>query len=550
MRYDSLDAEAFEALADEFGKPPSTDGHHEYRMDWRPFLNPSQEHARNSQSIFILLDGERGSGKTVGALHLLVEHCVENQNALGLVLVKEVGQATDGGAWHKLITDILPTWRDGNREPLQILDENDKLVPNPAEGELMDDGMGIVFSEPHNDNQTKKPFIWILNKFGSWSMIMLISLPVDSQVMDKIKGKEPSFIVVDEAQTLESDNYFKFLLQQLGRRPHVTTRQKVIYCANPAGPSHWLYQRFFVKPLNTETGKWDTRYERIHVPVSENLQNLPANYYEDYVLPAVSGDDIEKARMVDGIWIDRPTGEALFGGYFSELLHTRPTRERAALGEGVLPMRTATILMGWDPGAAHTCVSFLQIVPTLNKVLKIVFDELNYVGKYRPYQKLVPEVIKRMIYWDGRMQHKFRFEHISDNSAFNQFRARDGSFDVMDIEDIAKKYVADNNLDPRYVIKLKECPKGSHSVDARVRLVRDDLDTCSMIISAQCVKTKEMFVRLEEDPMDPLKPKDGSPFGHPFAALSYPILYYGVRRGRHVARPETVKPEFYLAGKV
>ena len=36
------------------------------------------------------------------------------------------------------------------------------------------------------------------------------------------------------------------------------------------------------------------------------------------------------------------------------------------------------------------------------------------------------------------MEHKFNYIHVSDNSAFNQFRAKTGSYDVKDIEQISR----------------------------------------------------------------------------------------------------------------
>lgn len=526
--------DALDALADELDDAPAPEPHHiRWKKGWRPRLNPVQEEARKSDAIFILLDGERGSGKTTGAIHYLVEHCYEN-STLAFIIVKEVAQATDGGAWHKLMTEILPTWKYGNRD---------------RDGNLLDHGIGIDFgSDGKNqtsllDPQTKKPYVWLSSKTG-WSKIMLMSLPVAHQVTTKAKGKEPSFVVVDEAQTLDSDDYFKMLVQQIGRRPRIKGRQKIIFCCNPAGPSHWLYKRFFVLPANEETGEWDHRYARFHVPVSENLHNLPPRYYEDYVLPAVKGDPVEEARMVRGEWVDRPEGDALFGSDFREQIHVRGDVKS---NRGIMPIKGHPIIFSYDLGAAHTSVHVNQLVPTKDKIFRLTIDEFDYVGQYMPYFRLVPKLIQRMQYWDQRVGTAFHFVHVSDDSAFNQYRAKEGSFDAKDIEDLSKAYVDKNGLDERYIIRMVAAPKGKHSVEARVRMTRDGLQQEEVIISATCHKTKEMFMRLEEDPDNRLKPKAG-PYLHKFDSYSYGFFYFLVGRGHFTIQTKPVQPQVYAMG--
>jgi hypothetical protein len=107
------------------------------------------------------LYGERFSGKTYSALHEVVEYCYRNDNCLAYLIVRESGMGTEGGAWHKLQFEVLPQWERG---------------------------IGIVSTQPRFDSQTKKPYIWISNRHGGWSMIMLASLPVANQVEGKIRG--------------------------------------------------------------------------------------------------------------------------------------------------------------------------------------------------------------------------------------------------------------------------------------------------------------------------------------------------------------------------
>lgn len=513
--------EVLDALASMMGDPDvdRPDPHHIiYKKGWRPALNPIQSSAVACKAIYKLYDGERGSGKTYGGLHELVDFVYRNDNCLGYIIIKEVGMSTDGGAWHKLLMEVVPEWKDG---------------------------LGIEYTESKLDPQTKKPYIWLSNRHGGWSMIMLSSLPVASHVEQKVRGREPDIILVDEAQALETDTYFTSLLQQLGRRKGLDEPSKIIFCCNPEGPSHWLYQRFFIEPVDEETGVWDVRYARFHIPISDNVKNLPPNYYENYVLPAVKNDPILKARLVDGEWVDRPDGDSLFGESFSEAIHIRGD---LAKNMGLEPVVPIPMIVSYDLGAAHSSVHFLQIVSTLAKVYKLVIDEIDRVGEYTPYSVLVPKIVDRMVYWDTKMGFAFQWYHVSDSSAFDQYRAVTGSFDHQEVERLSKEYVTKKGLNPRYIIKMRECPKGEHSIEARVRLVTDDLITSSLLVSATCPKTKDMFMRLTVDKDNRMKPKKKARYGHNLDSLSYGFFYFASSRVSVPGAVSKVQTDYYTIG--
>jgi hypothetical protein len=553
------------ALADEFdeidpldkeekGKEEPLPTGHGLKLDlsWRPNLNPTQQKAYESRALFQLLYGERGSGKTQVAAHKAVRHCVMNKNALAFVMVREIGQATEGGAWSKLQREILPQWRNGNY---------DRITKK-----RLDAGCGIQFTEPKLDPTDKKPFLWISNRFGGWSQIKLISLFVPGQVEDKAKGKEPSFILFDEAQTTESDEYFSKVSQQLGRAQDIPDdEQQVVYACNPKGPSHWIYKVFFCHaidekgepapvaidrrtghPIDPETEKPITDFAIFHVPVLENAHNLPARYL-DRIQIACKNDKVEHARMILGEWVDRPEGDAIFAEHWKgDDIHVRGDALR---GHGLMPLteHVAKIegrplfILGWDPGAAHTSITFMQYVITPQKLLWLVIDEFCNVGRYTPYRVLVPRVINRLIYWEYSASElsgnkvEFHYMHISDASAFNQFRAKDGSFDAQDIEDISKEYVEKNGLPERFIFKMRACPKEPHSVEARVRIAADSLAEESLILSATCPKVKEMFLNLHGKKDDRMKPVRSKHL-HPFDSLTYPMFYFNSGAGKPVIR--------------
>jgi len=513
--------EILEALQLALGDPERDrpEPHHiRYKKGWRTKLNPTQKLAIDSQAIYKLYDGPRASGKGHLALHELVEFCYRNDNCLGYIIIKETGMGTEGGVWHKLQFEILPEWQEG---------------------------IGIEFTESKLDPQTKKPYIWVSNRHGGWSQIMMASLPVAHQVEQKVRGREPNIILVDEAQALESDTYFTSLLQQLGRRHGSADPSKIIFVCNPEGPSHWLYKRFFEMPVDQETGAWDDRYARFHIPIKENLKNLPPRYYEDYVLPAVKNDPILKARLVDGIWVDRPDGTSLFADCFMENVHVRGDLSR---NMGLLPVVGHPMIVGYDPGAAHTSIHFEQIVQTIDRIYKIIVDEIDKVGQYEPYPILVPKIVDRMVYWEKKMETRFQWYHVADSSAFDQYRASTGSFDVQQFEKLSKDYVAKKQLDPRFVIRMLACPKGEYSREARASMVRDDLVTGSLLISATCPRTRDMMLWLPHDPENRMAPRKKHRYCHNFDSLSYGFFYFATGRINVPGKTTDVKTDYYAIG--
>lgn len=486
-----------------------------YRQGWRPPLNPTQKRAFDSKAIYILLHGERGSGKGHGGLHMLVNYLFRNNNSLGYVIIKELGMSTEGGAWEELQRTILPIWQRD---------------------------IGLNWSSVRYDAATKKPYVYIETITGGSSMIMLASLPVANQVEAKVKGRTPEIMVVDEADTLEDDRYFTALLMQLGRRSMKTEPSKLIMLCNPRGPSHWLYKRWFEIPYDPDTGVHDDRYAEFHIPVSENLKNLKPGYYENYVLPAVKNDPTAEARLVRGEWVDRPDSEALFANCFSSKLFVVG---EAAKGLGLEPVKGVPIVVSYDLGQGHSSVHFEQVVITKDKIFQFAISEIDEVGKWTPYTKLVPKIIDMMIEWDRVGGCEWQWCHVSDNSAFNQFRAKEGSFDARDVEEISKAHVEKNHLPERYIIRMRACPKGAHSIEARVRMVMEALAENCMRISATCPKTIEMFEHLPPDPENALKPKPKHRYVHNFDSLSYGLFYATRVKPVIVPTSQELKPEYY-----
>lgn len=489
MLTDALKTQATRALGEEIWghvAPPTAEqiatSWQRYEEGARPELNPTQRQAfDNYDAKFFLLYGERASGKTIGALHMVVDRCFLNLNGHGTILTLEIGQAREGGAWDKLVHRVLPEWRER---------------------------IGLQYTEPRLDPESKKPYVWIVNRYGYGSRISSWSAPVDEHVWKKIRGREYTIVLVDEAQTTDSDSYFRDIVQSVGRIPENETVGQTIYCANPEGPSHWLYRRFFEWPVKDAKGQltdeWNADYAVYHVPLAENIRNLPPGYY-DTLLESCRGDPVLEERLIHGRWVDRPSGDAIFKEYFIEDLHIRGD---AAQDIGLLPLPGYVVIVSYDLGPAHSSIHMGQFVPTNGKLFWRVFDEIDYVGRYAPYHQIVPQILARMDYWNKTLQAKLHYDHIGPADMFT-YQRQDGSLDYLTVQQLSEGRIV-----------MRRAPGGKGSVAERIRMTMEMLQKQEVLISATCWHTKQMFLGLESKPGDAFNPRR-SPHLHRFDSFTY-----------------------------
>ena len=541
--------------------PPVPDTPSHDAGTWHPDLNPTQRVIFDDPTENILFDSEKGTGKSIIGCHKLVRHCYEVENALAYIIVTTYNTG-DMGIWYDLEQLVLPAWRDGNRYPEFYITADGRHLPHPQAGELKDTGIGLEFTPTKLDPKTKASKIYIRNRFGTWSLVVLLSVPYGVLVESRMKGPAPSYIYLEELTNCDSRKYYSFPSAQLGRRRGLRgAPQQFTASCNPAGPSHWVYKLFFEEcaVAADQPGRdWpdgirrNPRFARYHVPLSENHHRLPPGYV-NRLMDSFKDDPVQIARLVEGLWVDMPTGDAIFKGHFSPVAHVRGDIKTH---QGIQPQKGFTITIGYDPGPVNFSVSFEQIIPTKQGIIWTIFDEINCVGRYMPYDLVVPMIMRRMAYWcsnpAGGGNHPFFFEHIGPADAFNQVRG-DGSFDARRIEELSLQWVQKTSS-PLRPIKMRECPQGNETVPARVRCVIELLDTESLLVSATCPKHIEMFNLLESEPVkegkwDPvahLRPKR-SPYLHPFDSCSYPIFFYNGVGGRSAVKTGTVIPQVYEA---
>ena len=503
-----IDGEAFAQLGRLLAPPPPPPPKRKKRPDddepWSPGLGGQQQVAFDSPARYILAYGEKGSGKTIGLLHKLVRHAYENRNALCLIVVRVKAMATKGGAWDKLTNHILPRWTKG---------------------------LGITATEVKYDTNHNE-YLWVENRYGDWSMVVLISALHEHQLRERIRGYEPSFALVDELTSCDGIEYLRAIAAQIGRREDVEGIQQYCAACNPEGPSHWVYKAWFEEPFNAVTGLWDEDFAKFHIPIAENRANLPPGYIES-LEKLYRSDLVEAARMLRGEWIDRASGEALFRDIFIAQQHVRPPPPTL---ERVMPSGDHPFIIGMDPGSANNAYVFMQHLPIDGKMVWVYFDEVVVTRRRIRYDVLFPVVLRKIKFWQDVVGKKIRVAWNSDSSAFNQFRATSGSYDVLELEKIAN--ASTDGVEPLHRrlgierVRVTQAPKFKTSVSLRVRLMMDALANDQVIVSAGCTKLIACLHQLESEPQKANQPFDPdlamqpkrSDHLHPFDAATYPLL--------------------------
>lgn len=501
-------------------RPQNTKPKKKRKGGWKPDLNPTQQLIFDDPAENILGHGPKFTGKSIGFLHKMVRHCYENDNTLAF-LISPSARTGAAGVGYDLTNLILPAWRDGNRD---------------KEGNLIDEGLGIQFTEWRQDPQTKDHHLWIETANGAWSLVLMISIPYAKFVAKRIKGPAPSFVYVDELTDCEGREYYTYTKAQVGRRRGIKGPQQWCASCNPKDPENWVYKLFWEECVVDSGGRvWPDDSEKpgiqrhksfsvYRVPFSENERWLQGDYLEQLKVNLKS-DAILYQRLIDGKWLAYPSGDALFKQHYSDANHLRGDKDPLIM-RGLVPLKGYPIVVGYDLGKVHSGIVIMQCFETSIGPLWVIFDELCYYGERIPYYRVTTSLLAKLAYWNRRMEYHFEHKHISDDSAFNQFNASKGSTDVRDIEQYSKQII---ELNPSLYegikpIRLTACPKSPGSVEDRVNITMDTLMEQRLVVSVFCPWVRRMFLHLEHEDGAPLQPKRGR-YVHTFDGMSYPFLY-------------------------
>ena len=214
--------------------------------DWSPRLNPTQREAYECTADFILQYGGKASGKSEGGIHAMIRHCYEERDALAILIAPQIRSGKEGS--FARLERLLDVWQNGNW--------TDRHMRTRA-----DAGIGLQYTKSVMDPNTKDRCLFISNRHGGWSKVILMSLPYASVVEKRMKNIEPSFVYVEEITELEAgtgytgEEFFTFVALQLNRRPFISGPQQYYASCNPEGPSHWVYKKWFIDCVDSATGE-------------------------------------------------------------------------------------------------------------------------------------------------------------------------------------------------------------------------------------------------------------------------------------------------------
>jgi len=495
---------------------PQASGDH-----WEPVMSPSQRAFFYDRRRYLLAHGERGSGKTITALHKLVDHCYRNTGALAAIIVLTKGSAESGGAWEDLTGDDLF--------------EEGPLAGTPAGVLAMwRDGIGLQYSDAKEDG-SKNKIIEIRTHDGGISRVILKSIPHPSQIKDRMRISQFSFILVEELTNTYDRAYFVKMIQQLFRRRTVkAAEQQYVATCNPAeeGKDHWAYPQFFIpgKDLQTQQQLSDeqhqAKYGVHHVKMSENEWMPDKDLYIEGILEECQYDPTAYNRLILGQWEKMEIGEGIFETFYMPEIHKKGDKTR-----GLVPFKNELITIGYDPGNVNNSRVFMQRSKVNSRYVWRIFDEIINTKARLSDTQLVLPIMERMRFWNERMGCIFAYEHIADRAAFNQFNPS-GSYVYREWGKISAWLCANN---PRYkqltAIRMKSPPKGADSIEARVKSLINKLATDQLMVSATCPKVCDMFGRLKRakdkfDNDELFIPSRTTKHIHVFDAGSYPIYYY------------------------
>lgn len=480
---------------------------------WLPSLTADQMEVFNDTSPNLLVQSSRFTGKSYAIGYAIGRHMWDFPGAFVLLVTRTKRQALAGGLMTKLDTMIFPDMAANiegfSHSTIRMTVEKDAVIT-------------------------------VTNRYGTTSICQLISLASDTDVTRKLRGIESSLVVVDEILLWDNEDIYSQLSQTLGRRPNIPPEhQRFLASCNPGSPTCWQAKLWSVM----DPAKRDPAFRVIRLLPSSNPSPHVAAYYER-LRQSLRNNPTQYARDIDGLWVEVPTGDSLFGDSFS--------LERHVIGDasartGIQPVKNIPILIGLDLGDTNHGVSFMQTVPTKDKTLWLVFDEFESVGKRVSLEEVTRKVMARVNHWGQLCDFDFTVTAVSDNSAFNRFRAGTGSLDHAEVE---KHWRAMMGQFPRikFPLRILEAPKGDGSVVVRTRLIQDLFTRDEMYVSATCKAHTSMLTKITGTKKTPFAPDTHDPMKHIFDALSYVVVHQKTSELPTEESEDELKPEIIRIG--
>lgn len=484
---------------------------------WNPSTGKKQDYLRavcrdrTRNRKFILADGTRLSGKTVGCLHAVTEHAwnVRNANVALITISQTVG--FDSGIWKDLTEVIIPEWIEGN--------------------------FGLEWvKQPWIQGVSKKPVCQIRNIHGGTSTIQLESLKNEQEVEDRFKPRRYSMIYVPELTTFKSRKTFTTWTECLRMLGLPSEDHVFLADTNPDSPEHWVYKVWFellesdeseIDPLELPIKK---NLVRIDFDLTDNIWDTPERIAE---LKAKYAHDPDLyARYILGKWTG-VTEDCIFIKEFRHNVHVQGELETKLNPEPLILVPEEgcyELIGGWDLGVTNSAAVIAEKTHRMDKktftdengkeslvdvrvsVIKYL-DELVITGETFDMADFVLEFMEKMDYWEKVIGHEGTtvWRHWSDRSAWDMQEPVHNKFHHQIVAEASENRIL-----------LTAAERGPGSVAQRVDLHKKLLFEERIFYSAsKCPKLIEMNKSLRRGTSGVAVIQKGSKHKHPFDASSY-----------------------------
>lgn len=432
-------------------------------------MSHKQLEAFNSYKRYLLLSGPRKSSKTYANEHRLTRHAWETDRGCISIISKNIKTAKEGGVWADLTNIIWPEWFNSG-----IGIEYGKVGKNYAPGQ---------------DGQTRTLYCKLRNRHGNYTTIYLNSLDYDGDVENLLKERRFSMIYFPELSKFKTRKVFDIATQSL-RMPHLRYEDhQLIADTNPAdeGEDSWIYMLWYLERIqeNHPDPEFQKDLELIEIMLHENPY-LSEREKKD-VIAAHRHDPDLYARYVDGKWTSS-TKDSFFADTYREEVHVLGNANSANEGDWEVllpPENTLTLYTGWDIGdinhAAH--IAYKSQDAAMSNQYGII-DEQVVIGERIKLSDFVEAFMELMQKWVDFIGRPILWRHWSDNSSWKYSAAAEST------EELIVRRASDG------LIKLHAAPKFNGSVKKRVDLTKILLFENRLLVSAHCIRTRQMFKSL------------------------------------------------------
>ena len=464
-------------------------------MSWCPTDVLRQVELWDASHRYILCEGPRKAGKSVGIQHKVMRHAVQHPFAKVGLFSRSIKQ-TKQGAWSDITGPIMRRWRA--------------------------DRMTEFTVEPRHEMDTKMAYCRVLCEDGkSESEIQIHTIGVDEDVEEKFKDTRFSMMYIIEADRFDESTFAGLAMQLRSLEVPIEFQQMILDCNPPAeGVDHWLHKRFFEPMVGMNPDTWASQYRRIHFDIDDNPYLSP--FEKQDIHDQYAYDPIKLQRYYYGKWV-RDDSESVFANNLRPDIHIIG-EPRGATAEDLNtvsilrpPKSSFTLHTGWDMGDVNHAIVFGAVWPDGDAMALGAFDEIMHIGSTINLDDVVEQVVEKIKYWTDYCTTKHgrapRWMHWSDSSSL-RFKASLQGTEAALIERLSAG-----------LIRLDGVEKGSGSVGRRLNFIKRLMQEERFFCSTACPTLIDMFRSLKPgsrrgEAVDPT-----SKWKHPFDALTYMGAY-------------------------